>query len=277
MLSPLDLDENEIEFHIHLELYASGHPPVKGLHDPGAPPGRPAPLPGIRAIIRRPMRAVVFDFDGVLVDSEPLHFQALRDAMRPEEITVTREDYFARYLAFDDREAIRRVLEDHDIAPDAERMDRIAVRKVARFWEALGNVGFFPGARELVRALASQVPLGIASGARRAEIEAILAAGGLREPFPVIVGAEDVPRTKPDPAPYLLAVRQLAAFAPGLEPGDCLAFEDSPPGIASARAAGMKVVGVAHSYPPGALRSAHRVVESLVGLEHDGLRALFAR
>lgn len=223
------------------------------------------------------MRAVVFDFDGVLVDSEPLHFQALHEAMVPEGITVSREAYFARYLAFDDRGAIRRVLEDHGLAPDAERMERVARRKMDRFGDVLKNVAFFPGARDLVRALAAEVPLGIASGARHAEIEAILAAGGLRDSFPVIVGADDVPRTKPDPAPYLLAARQLAALVPGLQPGDCLAFEDSVPGIASALAAGMKVVGVAHSYRPDSLRSAHRVVESLVGLERDGLRALFAR
>ncbi|PYQ22017.1 MAG: HAD family phosphatase [Acidobacteria bacterium] len=184
------------------------------------------------------MRAAVFDFDGVLVDSEPLHFEALRDAMLSEGITVTREDYFAKYLAYDDRGAIR--------------------RKVARFGEVLKNVTFFPGARDVVRALAAEVPLGIASGARHAEIEAILTAGELREPFSVIVGADDAPRTKPDPAPYLVAARELAAFAPGLEPADCLAFEDSVPGIASALAAGMKVVGVAHSYPPDKLRIAPR-------------------
>ena len=223
------------------------------------------------------MRAAVFDFDGVLVDSEPLHFQALRDAMQPEGITVTREDYYAKYLAYDDRGAIRRVLEDHGISPDAQQLDRIALLKVARFAEVLKNVTFFPGARDVVRALGAEMPLAIASGARHAEIEAILSAGGLREPFSVIVGADDVPRTKPDPAPYLVAARGLAAFVPGLTPADCLAFEDSVPGIASALAAGMKVVGVAHSYPPEKLRIAHRVVESLVGLEHDGLRALFAR
>ena len=223
------------------------------------------------------MRAAVFDFDGVLVDSEPLHFEALRDTMRSEGITVTREDYFAKYLAYDDRGAIRRVLEEHGISPDADRMDHLAGLKVARFGDVLRNVTFFAGARDLVRALATEVPLGIASGARHAEIEAILSAGDLREPFSVIVGADDVPRTKPDPAPYLIAARELRAFAPGLEPADCLAFEDSVPGIASALAAGMKVVGVAHSYPPEKLRSAHRVVQSLVGLEHDGLRSLFSR
>jgi beta-phosphoglucomutase len=221
------------------------------------------------------MRAVVFDFDGVIVDSEPLHFQALRESLLPEGIAISRDEYYARYLAFDDRGAIRRVLEDHGIVADVDRLDRIARRKVSGFAGVLEHVTFFPGVRELVRALAAEVPLGIASGARHAEIDEILTAGGLRGPFSVIVGADDVARTKPDPAPYLAAARQLGAFAPGLTPGDCLAFEDSVPGIASAVAAGMRVVGVAHSYPPATLRTAHRVVESLVGLEHDGLRSLF--
>ena len=89
----------------------------------------------------------------------------------------------------------------------------------------------------------------------------------LRDAFEAIVGAEDAERTKPDPAPYLEAARRLAARTPGLAPADCLAFEDSMPGIASALGAGMKVMGVAHSYPAEKLRAAHRVVDSLVGLD----------
>src|SRR5260370_36109925 len=112
------------------------------------------------------MRAAVFDFDGVLVDSEPLHFEALRDTMLSEAITVTREDYFAKYLAFDDRGAIRRVLEDHGLSPHAEQMDRLAPLEPARFGQILETVAFFPRARDLASALAGQAPLGIASGRR---------------------------------------------------------------------------------------------------------------
>jgi HAD superfamily hydrolase (TIGR01509 family) len=223
------------------------------------------------------MRAVVFDFDGVLVDSEPLHFEALRESLLPEGIAITREEYFTKYLAFDDYGAIRRALENHGTAADPDRLERIAGRKAAAFRDVLKRIEFFPGARELVRALSPRVPLGIASGARHAEIEAILTAGGLRGPFSVIVGADDAPRTKPDPAPYLAAAAELARFAPGLAPDECLAIEDSVPGIASARSAGMKVLGVAHSYPRERLQSAHQVVDSLVGLEKDGLlSSLFA-
>ena len=116
-----------------------------------------------------------------------------------------------------------------------------------------------------MRSLDDEMPLAIASGARHEEVDAILRGVGLRDAFVAIVGAEDALRTKPDPAPYLEAARRLAERTPGLAPADCVAFEDSMAGIASALGAGMKVVGVAHSYPAEKLRAAHRVVDSLVG------------
>jgi HAD superfamily hydrolase (TIGR01509 family) len=222
------------------------------------------------------MRAAVFDFDGVLVNSEPLHFSSLRDALRPEGLEITPEEYYGLYLAYDDRGAIRRALEHHGQPADRERIEALTRRKEGCFAAVLRDIPFFPGARELVRALAGEMPLAIASGARHTEIEQILLAGGLRDAFTAVVGAEDAPRTKPDPAPYLEAARLLSARAPGLRPEDCVAFEDSGPGIAAARTAGMRVVAVTHSYPAEKLRAAHRVVESLVGLDRDGLLELFA-
>jgi beta-phosphoglucomutase len=221
------------------------------------------------------LRAVVFDFDGVIVDSEPLHFRSLREALLTEGIEITEEEYFGLFLAFDDRGAIRRALEHHDEPADPDRVERVAAKKVARFGELLPEVPVFDGAAELVRELAAEVPLAIASGARGEEVDAILRGVGLRDAFVAIVGAGDAPRTKPDPAPYLEAARRLAAGSNGLPPADCLALEDSVPGIASAIAAGMKVVGVAHSYPAEKLQAAHRVVASLVGLHVDDLRGLF--
>jgi len=222
-----------------------------------------------------PLRAAVFDFDGVIVDSEPTHFRALRDALRTEGVEITEEEYFAQFLAYDDRGAIRRALEYHREPVDPDRMERLALRKVARFQELLPEVAVFDGAAELVRALAAEVPLAIASGARHAEVDEILRGVRLHDAFVAIVGAEDAPRTKPDPAPFLEAARHLAAHVDGLPPADCIAFEDSVPGIASALAAGMKVVGIAHSYPAGKLQAAHRVVDSLVDVDVDGLRGLF--
>ncbi len=157
-------------------------------------------------------------------------------------------------------------------------MAAVAARKAALFERRLPEIDFFPGARELVVELARELPLGIASGALRAEIEAVLDAAGLRACFGAVVGADDVARTKPHPEPYLAAVRLLAARAAGLAPAECLAIEDSPPGLLSARAAGLFALGVAHTYPAAKLGGvAHAVVASLAGLRPDDLRGLLPR
>jgi HAD superfamily hydrolase (TIGR01509 family) len=220
------------------------------------------------------MRAAIFDFDGVIVNSEPLHFAALRESLRPEGFTIREEEYLSLYLAYDDRGAIRRALEHHGFVPEPGRIETIADRKVAAFAALLPEIPFFPGVRELVRSLSREMPLAIASGARHEEIEAILAAGGLRDAFTAIVGAEDVSRGKPDPEPYAAAMARIAPRAPGLTPAECVAFEDSLPGILAARAAGMKVVAVTNSYPAAKLGVADHVLESLQGLDGRGLLEL---
>jgi HAD superfamily hydrolase (TIGR01509 family) len=223
------------------------------------------------------MRAVIFDFDGVLVNSEPLHFRALREALLGEGIAITPEEYLVEYVAYDDRGSIRIALERHGRPVSPERVGTLAVAKAEAFDRLMGEVPFYPGARELVRGLAAEMPVAIASGARRAEIERILEAGGLRESFSAVVGADDVERTKPDPEPYLTALERIERLAPGLTAAECLVFEDTLPGIAAARAAGMKVVGVAQTYPAGKLGLAHRVVPSLAGLDVAEVRAIFGR
>lgn len=221
------------------------------------------------------LRAVVFDFDGVIVDSEPLHFRSLREALLSERVEISHEEYLEHLLALDDRSSIRLAFERRGEQADGQRLARVEQVKIDRFAALIPEVPVFPGARELIGALAAELPLAIASGARHDEIEAILGGIGLRDAFAAVVGAEDAARTKPDPAPYLEAARQLGGRVPGLTPAECVAFEDSVPGVMSALGAGMKVVGVAHSYPPEKLRSAHRVVGSLAALEPRSLGELF--
>ena len=222
------------------------------------------------------LRAVIFDFDGVLVNSEPLHFRTLREILLPEGIDIDEDEYVATYLAYDDRGAIRLALERHGIPFDADRVEGIAQRKAAIFDAAVADVPFFPGVRQLLAGLAAEIPLAIASGALHGEIEAILHAGGLLPVFHAIVGADDVSRGKPHPEPYLTAMARLETHAPRLRPEECLVFEDSMPGIAAARAAGMIVVAVTNSYPAAQLSAANRVVASLEGLGTADLRALVA-
>jgi HAD superfamily hydrolase (TIGR01509 family) len=224
------------------------------------------------------VRAVIFDFDGVLVNSEPLHFRAMRESLIPEGIVIEAAEYLHKYVAYDDRTAIGLALEEHGRPVDFVRVEIIADRKARMFAELKGGIPFFPGARELVRSLRQEeVPLGIASGARCSEIVDLLEAGGLRDAFAAVVGADNVERTKPHPDPYLEALRRLQPVAPGLEAADCVALEDTPPGIAAARAAGMIVVGVAHTYDATVLASAHHVLRSLRRVDAAALRALTSR
>jgi len=220
------------------------------------------------------LRAVIFDFDGVLVISEPLHFRAMRDSLVPEGILIDGTEYLRHYVAYDDRGAIRLALEQHGHPWDAVRVEIVADRKARMFAELKKGIPFFPGARELVRDLQREMPLGIASGALHSEIEDLLKEGGLLAAFSAVVGADDVQRAKPHPDPYLEALRRLQASALGLEAGDCVALEDTPVGIAAARAAGMTVVGIAHTYDASVLGDAHHVLTSLRRVDAAQLRAL---
>lgn len=221
------------------------------------------------------MKAVIFDFDGVLVNTEPLHFRAMHDALVPEGIQITTEDYERDYLAYDDRTALRLALEIHGKPSRAEDVDRVAQRKAEEFDRLIDGVRFFDGARTLIADLSRTVPLAIASGALRGEIERILSAGGILESFTTIVGADDVRQGKPHPEPYLTALGRLQAQHEDLRAADCLVIEDSMAGIAAALAAGMRVVAVGHSYPAAKLSAAHVVLPALSHATVASLGAMF--
>lgn len=221
------------------------------------------------------MRAVIFDFDGVLVDSEPLHYRSLRECLVPEGIVVDEQEYVANYVGYNDRETIRVALERHGRPSSREHVSAVVARKAAEYQALVSEVPFFPGVRALVSGLAARMPLAIASGARHDEIEGIVTTGGLRPYFLAIVGAEDVRNTKPHPEPYLTALRSLRKREPDLLAPECVVIEDSRPGIAAGLAAGMKVLGVAHTHPASYLTAAHHVVPSLAQVTPETLLALF--
>ena len=196
------------------------------------------------------MRAVIFDFDGVLVNSEPLHFRAMRDSLIPEGIVIDSTEYLRNYVAYDDRSAIRLALEQHGHPCDPVRVEIVADRKARMFAEMKSGIPFFPGARELVREPAAarcRWPSRPAPATPRSRTSWTRAA--CATPSPPSWARTTWSAPSRDPEPYLEALRQLQDRSrPGLEAGDCVAIEDTPPGIAAARAAGMTVVGVAHTY-----------------------------
>jgi HAD superfamily hydrolase (TIGR01509 family) len=220
------------------------------------------------------LRAVVFDFDGVIADSEPLHLRAFQDVLREDGISLTTEDYYARYLGFDDEGVFRAVGDANRRVWASDRIDALVVRKARRMEALTENVSvLFPGAADAIRRIAAAVPVAIASGALTAEIRRILDRERLSSAFTAIVAAEDAP-SKPAPDPYLQAVAKIAAAGHGpLAPGDCAAIEDSVWGIQSARAAGLRVVGVTTTYEASHLVDADLIVASLHDLTLEALEA----
>jgi beta-phosphoglucomutase len=222
------------------------------------------------------VRAVVFDFDGVIANSEPLHFRGFREVLAERGVDLSEHDYYAKYLGFDDAGAFGAVAVDRGLAWSAEDIGRLVARK-ALCLEELERHGsvLFPGAADVVQRLATRCPLAIASGALRAEIVRVLEREDLRRYFVHIVGAEDAPAGKPAPDPYVCAVERLRQTVDRrLAPADCVAIEDSRWGLDSARAAGLRSVAVAHTYPADALTSADLVVQNLSALTWELLSSL---
>ena len=204
-------------------------------------------------------RAVVFDFDGVLADTEGAHLAAFQDAFAPRGWTLTRAEYFERYLGFDDRDLVRAFARDRGLSLGAADADAVLLDKARRYEQRLSRGALlFPTAAAAVARLAAHYRIGIASGSLRAEILAILHANGLADAFSTIVGADDVARSKPAPDSYATAVDRL-----GVRPSAAVAIEDSQWGLASARDAGLRTIGITTSYPAPALSMAHAVVDSL--------------
>jgi len=222
------------------------------------------------------LQAVIFDFDGVIADSEPLHFRAFQQALAEDGLELTPKDYYSRYLGYDDVGAFQAFGEDHGAPMDAARVTALVARKGVKLQAMLGAGSvLFPGALEFVRAAASAVPIAIASGALRHEIDEVIAAAGVGNLFAAIVASGDTPQSKPSPAPYRLAFERLQdATGATLDPRRCVAIEDSRWGLESARGAGLRCVGVTNSYPADELTGAELVVNGLQALTLDALDRL---
>lgn len=226
------------------------------------------------------LRALLLDFNGVLVDDEPLHFELFRRVLAEEGLDLSERDYYERYLGFDDRGAFLAKLADAGRTADPPQLARLIARKAAYYQELVHRQGypFFPGARELVRAAAEAgLRLGVVSGALREEVAGALVQAGLAERVPILVTAEDVAESKPHPEGYLLALELLNSVPPLPErlihPHEVLAIEDSPAGLESAAAAGLRTLGVAHTYSGGRL-DADATVDTLEGLTVEAIERL---
>jgi len=214
------------------------------------------------------IRAIIFDFNGVIADDETPHVHCFQQALAEAGLSLSAEDYYGSYLGMDERTCTALLLAARDGRADDALVERVTARKIElfRLHTAHRLPELFPGVVEFVKAAKGAYRLAIASGGRRQQIDQALAGTAIEHDFELIVAAEDCSVGKPDPAIYRLTLERLNTLSPGsaLQPADCLVMEDSRAGIRSARAAGMKVVALATTYPADKLSEADSVLPNFV-------------
>lgn len=227
------------------------------------------------------LKAIVFDMDGVIVDSEPLHYEAFVQVARLHGADFDYAQYLKRYVGFDDEQGFHAILTDagaRGAGGDAALIQRLKQQKAEVFESVVSNgIRALPGAMTLIEQATTQIPLALATGATGQDARLILQGLSIADRFDPVVTADDVVRSKPDPATYALAVQGLAQRHPGLsiEPADCLAIEDTPAGVASAQGAGLKTLAVCTTTTGDHLNQANRVIDHLNGVTLEQLRAWF--
>lgn len=218
------------------------------------------------------LSAVIFDFDGVIADSEPTHFRAFNEVLAPHGLEITWEEYEETYIGFDDRDALREVFKAHKKKLPSKELAHLIEEKAAIFQRCIANgeIEPLPGAVELVKSIPVRLPVALCSGALREDIDPIIESMGIANAFSVIVTAEDTKKSKPDPAPYALTIEKL-----GIEdPSTAIAIEDTPAGVMSAKGAGLKVLAVSNSFDRDFLMEADAVTDSLENVSRPALENL---
>jgi HAD superfamily hydrolase (TIGR01509 family) len=227
------------------------------------------------------LRAIIFDFNGVIADDETPHFLMFQRALREEGLTLTREDYYETYLGMDERNCLSALIGKTRGRRDPACEQRVHDRKVALFrdYTATHRPELFPGVVDFVLRAKDRYRLAVASGGTREQIAYALKGTPIERAFPLIVAAEDTTVGKPDPEVYRLTLNRLNGTAPrpepALEASECLVIEDSVAGIQSAKAAGMKVIAVATTYPADKLKEADAVFPDLKAVSLDRIEKLF--
>ncbi|MEO1763963.1 MAG: HAD family phosphatase [Cyanobacteria bacterium J06629_18] len=229
------------------------------------------------------IKAVIFDFNGVIINDEPIHQQLIEEILLEENLVLKPGDYQQKCLGRSDRGCLRDLLASRGRVVDENYLTKLQQKKAQNYVEHIENLEELPlysGLDDFIfKIRSSNLKLAIASGAIRKEIDLVLERAKLAEYFKIIVAADDITTSKPKPDGYLLAVELLSQEYPelNLQPSECLAIEDTLAGIQAAKAAQMKVVGVANTYPFHMLqRQSNWTVDYLNELELDRIQEFYS-
>jgi len=223
------------------------------------------------------LKSVVFDFDGVITDSEILHLRAFNRVLAQYGVEISIRDYYKEYLGFTDFDCFKALINKKILHKPVEEIENLVKQKNQVFEELAKTEGqIIDGVRDFLQMLKdNDITTAICSGALLAEIELILGEARLRDFFEVIVSAEQVKKGKPSPEGFLLALKKLNQGRQNpIEANQCIAIEDSHWGLQAAKAAGMHTVAVTNSYDAEQLAMAEKIVARLGELSINDLQEL---
>ena len=230
------------------------------------------------------LKAVLFDFNGVIIKDEAIHQQLIEEILIEENLRPSPQEYREICLGRSDRVCITELLKRRGRFVSESYLNQLVIRKAGAYQrqlETLPKLPIYPGLEDLIfKIRVAQLPMGVVSGALRSEVELVLNRAGVAQHFSVIVAGDDIKVSKPEPDGYLLAVERLNQQYPNLkaQASECLAIEDTPAGIQAAKRAGMQVVGVANTYPFHMLqRQASWTIDYLHELELDRVQQVYSQ
>jgi beta-phosphoglucomutase len=215
-----------------------------------------------------PINTIIFDFNGLIIDDEPVHCALFQQVLLEEDIMLTDTQYWSDYLGFDDKGLIEAIYKRDGLKLTPKKLKDLVAKKNERYFPALQQkLKLFSGVEDFIQEVAQKFHLAIVSGALRSEIDFVLEKSGLKKYFPIIISADDTKHGKPDPEGFMLALAHLKKKHPEVRPETCLVLEDSLAGIESAHRAQMKVVALTHTYDRAELTAADFVVDKFSEIE----------
>jgi len=223
------------------------------------------------------LKTIIFDFDGIIADTEPIHLEAFKIVLKDFSIELTDEDYFNKYLAYDDKTLFDKILLESGKDNSPVVINNLIDKKHIIIKSLIeSNVVLFPGFTDFIKLIQNRYLICIASGALLAEIELILNKFRLLNFFHSITSADEVINCKPDPEPFIKALGKINKNRENMiKPSECLVIEDSIHGVDAAVAAGMSCVGITNSYNHEMLKDANVVVDSFNELNIDIIENIF--